>query len=631
MTALRTRARALVALSPFAIAYGCILPSFERIPEQDDGQGGEAGSAGSAGGGGTATGGISPGGQGTTGGEAGAPGGQGGGAGSPGPLTVYKQYVVDQGTNLGVLASQGLFVYSGPEDRDWTRVLQSALDPRLSRDIATLDIDPNDGSFTFEPAAELFGIYHATYELGNAADETATGDLYITVRPSSVDLGDVGDNVGGFEVRGLTAEGIGSAVAGAGDVDGDGFDDFLVGAPRARSGSGRVYVVFGGPEHQTFDLDPSSSSDDRYAVIDGASNEELGTSVSGAGDLDGDGLGDFIVGAPGELGADDGAAYVVLGRARSELSGAIADVVAGGGFTLTRSNTENVGALVAGGDDLTGDAVPDLVVFASSSRTFYVVNGTTTADVDLAGERESLFRPNTSAETATARSLSQLGDVDGDGTGELLVGTGSVVALMLGPASMYPPTIWSTDFMVPEHGVLVDDSILSVPPTTSPDFSAVSRAADFDGDGERDSAFCRLQHQANDRCRIFLGWPLTAMDGVSVQGFGGGEVRVAGGGDTSGDALADLLFSETDRPLSASSAWVVYGRDPSSSTLSVQNLGVRGFAIEGGTLIESIALGGDIDGPARDGSSTTDWLVGDTGAGSGNGRVSVIFGGEFSR
>jgi hypothetical protein len=68
-----------------------------------------------------------------------------------------------------------------------------------------------------------------------------------------------------------------------------------------------------------------------------------------------------------------------------------------------------------------------------------------------------------------------------------------------------------------------------------------------------------------------------------------------------------------------------------SSTLSVQTLGVRGFSIEGGTLIEAVALGGDIDGPARDGSSTSDWLVGDTGADGGNGRVSVIFGGEFSR
>jgi hypothetical protein len=625
MTALRKRARALVALSPFAIAYGCLLPSFERIPEQGDAQGGEAGSAGSAGSGGAATGGSSPGGQGTMGGEAGAPGGQGGGAGSPGPLTVYKQYVVDQGTNLGVLASQGLFVYSGPEDRDWTRVLTSAVDPTLSSEIATLAIDPDDGSFTFEPAAELFGIYHATYELGNAADETATGDLYITVRPSSVNLRDVADNVGGFEVRGLSVEGIGSAVAGAGDVDGDGFDDFLVGAPLARSDSGRVYVVFGGLDQESFDLDPSSSSDPRYAVIEGASNEGLGASVSGAGDLDGDGLGDFIVGAPGELGGDDGAAYVVLGRARSELSGAIADVVAAGGFSLTRSNTENVGARVAGGDDLTGDDVPDLVVFASSSRTFYVVNGTTTADVDLASDAEIAFRSSTSAETAEACSLSLLGDVDGDSNGELLVGTGSVIALVLGPASTYPPTIWSTDFMVPGHGVLVDD--LPVPP----DFSAVSRAADFDGDGVRDSAFCRLQHPANDRCRIFLGWPVTATDGVSVQGFGGGEVRVAGGGETSGDALADLLFSETDRSLSTSSAWVLYGRDPSSSTLSVQTLGVRGFAIEGATLIESIALGGDIDGPARDGSSTTDWLVGDTGVDGGNGRVSVIFGGEFSR
>lgn len=623
MTRRRASARALLVLSPFAIAYGCILPSFERIPEQDDdvqggesGSSGNGGSSGSGGSSGASMGGMPAGGQGPMGGEAGAPGGDGGTAGTPGPIALYKQYVVEQGTNLGVPANQGLFAYSGPDDRDWTSVTRSSRDTSLPSDIAVLDIDPDDGSFTFEPAAELFGVYHATYELENAAAETATGDLYITVQPVAVNLREPLNGVGGFAVIGQSAEGIGRAVAGAGDVDGDGFDDFLVGAAEAGGDAGRVYVVFGGTEHESFELDPTPSAGARHAVINGSGSEALGTAVSAAGDLDGDGLGDFLLGAPGEPGAAEGRAYVVFGRARSELSGSIADLVSAGGFTLDHPlGIENVGALVAGGDDLTGDAVPELVVFGSG--TFYVVDGTASSDVDLSTESERIFR-TTPQDTSTYRGLSLLGDVDGDDIGELMVGTQSLVALLRGPASGFPSPLAGTFDM--DDGVRVGPSGVG--------FVSVSRAADFEGDGIRDSAFCRKQDVASDRCQIYLGM---ATDSVSVTGFGVGDVRVAGGGETSGDAFADLLFSETDTGLLESNAWVLFGRSQLGTTLNVQNLGVRGFSISGGSTIEAVALAGNIDGPARDGSSTADWLVGDTGADGGNGRVTVIFGGEFSR
>jgi hypothetical protein len=204
-----------------------------------------------------------------------------------------------------------------------------------------------------------------------------------------------------------------------------------------------------------------------------------------------------------------------------------------------------------------------------------------------------------------------------------MVGTASLVALLLGPASGFPTTLTGT--FPAANGVRVGPA--------GNDFVAVSRAANFDGESNRDSAFCRGQNAANDRCRIFLGMPMSDADGVSVTGFGSGQVRVAGGGDTSGDAFADLLFSETESSTPASSAWVMFGRAPNllGSTLNVQNLGVRGFSVSGGSDIQAVTLGGDIDGPARDGSSTADWLVGDTAAAGGNGRVSVIFGGEFSR
>ena len=619
MNARRAVRVALLLGAPFAAASGCLLPSFERVPEPlEPVVGGTAGST--SGTGGAAMGGSSPGGYAGASGEGGADAGEGGSGGAPVTIAVYKQYEVEQGTELSVSASEGLFVYSGPDDREWTNVRSFSRDTSLPASVATLDVDPADGSFTFAPSAEMFGVYHATYVLENARNETATGELYITVQPVAIDLGVVENGIGGFTVTGQSAEGIGRAVAGAGDVDRDGYDDFLVGAPEASGGDGLVYVVFGAADHASFELDPTPRSGARYAVLSGSGTEALGTSVAGAGDLDGDGFADFVLGAPGELGASNGRAYAVFGRARNELGGAIRDVVADGGYMLTRAGNENVGTLVAGGADVTGDATPDLVVFASSSRTFYVVDGVASADVDLDMEAGQL-RGSTTLDTNQWRAVSFVGDVDGDGAGELLVGTGLVAALLTGPASTYPRTLDPATFLA-ENGVLVENA----PPLG---FVATSPGGDFDGDGALDSVFCHARNSASDRCRLFLGMPASATEGSSVTGFGSGDVRVAGGGDTSGDGLGDLSFSETTS--ASSRAWVLFGREQPSASLNLQNLGARGYSIAGGSAIEAVALGGDIDGPSRDGARTQDLLVGDTAAAGGNGRVTVIFGGRFSR
>ncbi|HEV2105605.1 MAG TPA: integrin alpha [Candidatus Eisenbacteria bacterium] len=102
----------------------------------------------------------------------------------------------------------------------------------------------------------------------------------------------------------------GSAVAGPGDVDGDGLDDALVGAPGANVGAGiddgRAYVFLGHAPP------PAAAA----LAVDGTRDYgELGTSVAGVGDLDGDGLADWAVGAPGSPDARTaGEVRVFLGR-----------------------------------------------------------------------------------------------------------------------------------------------------------------------------------------------------------------------------------------------------------------------------------------------------------------------------
>jgi hypothetical protein len=97
----------------------------------------------------------------------------------------------------------------------------------------------------------------------------------------------------------------GSDSSSAGDVNGDGLDDLIVGTkgadPSGRSNAGKSYVVFGKVGSSAIDLSTiADASNSRGFVINGeVENDYSGSSVSSAGDVNGDGLDDLIVGAYG--------------------------------------------------------------------------------------------------------------------------------------------------------------------------------------------------------------------------------------------------------------------------------------------------------------------------------------------
>jgi hypothetical protein len=210
-----------------------------------------------------------------------------------------------------------------------------------------------------------------------------------------VSLVDVAMGTGGFAIDGeTTSDAAGFSVSRAGDFDGDGLADVVIGASGvnfAGNDAGRAYIVFGKADGAPVDLGDIVAGDGGFALTGEAAGDNCGGSVASAGDVNDDGLGDVVVGAPFAdfAGTTSGRAYVVYGRSDG-VAPTLAELAMGqGGFALDgEAMNDAAGFTVAGGADIDGDGVSDLLVNATGRDTAlenvgrtYVVFGVPTAPV----------------------------------------------------------------------------------------------------------------------------------------------------------------------------------------------------------------------------------------------------------